>query len=447
MKKILFNIIMACLPFLALHGQERIEQISNLNSECSIIRELENHKWMVYTKPNNSMFAIVEDSNSFVYYIKLPDTISSVSDFYICGSRDVYFCGMLSSGIPMMGYFFLPFYNPTTVRYSGITGVDSLTGIVAIEPEFRDEVPPLSTHVVMIGKKDTIGILTDVLLVSNNQWDTYHITLKSKNGDIMLHDDIDLLDNYVVLASRTSSSVNQYDKGYVWYIKKPSPSYAPFVTLSEYFTIPDVNLSKRMRLTAGDSNKCVVAAMARKFVDNIYATGIHIYRYNYPYNTEAIRIVDDSISYETLKDVCYDRKTKKVDILMQFITGPTIESRTLTLKYPAQPYSSIYGRNYTRHKINSMIPQLSNSGYLIGSGVNIDTPDYLDIYSYKNNAQYSCSKWFYRLLEDLERQKKTDGIKTYYSITHSSVTATAIRIPTVMENYCPGETNNNNEED
>lgn len=439
MKKALIFISIVFLPLFHIHSQERTDQLYAMYSENSIIRELSQTKWVVYSELGSPSFSVVEDGNPLVDFIFLPKEFKSVSDFTILDNH-VYFCGMLHSGVSVMGKFFLYAFPSTTIHYSEITGVDTLTAIKVWDTYLY---PPKSTtiHVLMLGKKNNTGIFVDAMSVISGGWNTCYITLRTKDGHTVLHDDIDLLDKYAVLASHNSEqqspetpSPSTYGTGYVWYIKKPTPPYVHFLTFQEYFSIPYVEPTKQLRLTACEGNACVAAALAYKEIDHSLSPGIHVYGFNYPNNIETIRLVEE-IDHETLRDLSYDKSKKKTELLVQYNNATSSDSRIYTLTQATLPWTSVIGRSYLGHKINSLITQSYNSEHFIGSGVDISDHTGLNIYRYKN-TNHECSEMIYRNTRDIDRRPKNDGQKTYEVIFHPDITALPIEKKTAIITIC-----------
>lgn len=418
MKNKILIIIMAFLPFLALHGQESIKTLYGLTSENSIIREITANTYLVYSDYPELIF-ILENGGSTASIMRLPKEIKSVSDFTIVDGMTVYFCGERNE-MPIMGYFDLSSFPLSTIHYIETTGVNILTNIKAYDTYLY---PPLSTtgttkHVLMLGLKNNVGILIDAMSTSSNNWETTYITLRIDGGFTVIHDDIDILENYVIVASRDPLPSLSYKRGYIWYIAKPSPPYAPLLTSQEYFTIPNVSPSKRLKLTACEGKACVAAALAYK--NDV--PGINVYGYRYPYNIQDIRILDADIQFETLKALCYDSTYKTTELLVQYI-GESIDSRILTLKQSTSPGNVVLGRVYSGHKINSMITQTYNSQHFIGTGVDVEDPLGLNIYRYKNVWQeIRCADNYYKETEDVDRMIKKDGSKTYIKLKHDEQT-------------------------
>ena len=293
----------------------------------------------------------------------------------------------------------------------------------------------------MLGKKSNTGIFVDAMSVMSGGWNTCYITLRTAEGYTMLHDDIDLLDEYAVLASHNSeqqfldaSSPSIYGTGFVWYIQKPTPPYVHFLTFQEYFSIPYVEPTKQLKLTACEGKACVAAALAYKEIDNNLYPGIHVYGFNYPNNIETVKIVEE-IDYETLKDLSYDKSMKKTELLVQYNNGTSSDSRIYTLKQTTLPWTTIFGRSYLGHKINSLVTQTYNSEHFIGSGVDINDHTGLNIYRYKN-TNYECSEMIYRDTRDIDRRPKKDGKRTYEVIFHPDTTALPIAKRTAKITIC-----------
>ncbi len=428
MKRLVSILCLALLPFLGLHGQGKIEQLYAMYSDQSIIRELGLDKWVVYSNCGGPSFSLVEDANTIVNFIYLPTEFSSVSDFTILDNR-VYFCGKLNTTDPVMGYFDLYTFPSTTIHYSKITGVDILTAIKVYDTYLY---PPKGTtkHVLMLGRKNKEGILVDAISVTTGGWDTYYIKLLTEGNKTVLHDDIDILGGHVVIASRNSEHFSANDDatlstgtGYVWYINKPTPPYAPLLTSQDYFPIPNIVAGKELKLAACESKACVVAALAYKNNGDLPSPGIHVYGYEYPTNIASVRIPDDSIDNETLKNLCYDKTMKKTELLLQYNDEDYNGSIIYTLTLSSYPWTWLYGRIYEGHKINSLITRKYSSELFVGSGVDVNDGTGLDLYFYKNTGDTICARGTSRQLSDIDRMPLKTGKKTYENIFHPEFTA------------------------
>ena len=422
MKKTIL-LFFAVTTLFGLSGQERIEQIYSMYGEHSIIREVSQTKWVVYSNSEALMFSLVIDGNSSADVIRLPVEFDSVSDFTIFQNA-VFFCGK-RNGVPVMGHFELSPFIGTTVHYSEMTGVDRLTAIKTLDSDLW---PPKSTprHVLMIGEKDDIGIFVDALFTGSS-WDTYYVTLLTKDHQAVLHDDIDILDDYVVLSSHETDVffiqtnrelIPVLGQGFVWYIKKPTPQYAPLLTTATYYPIPNVPLFTPVKLTACEGNTCVAAALAYMKIDNEAFPGIHVYGFNEINNSHAIRIVSD-IKNKKLMDLCYDKSLKSTEIFLQYNNNSISESRIYTLTQNSYPLGTATGHSYVGHKINSLITQTNNSGWLIGSGIEVNDLSYLKLYRYKSTAWGNCTNILYRDLEDIEKIQFKDGSKFFKELIHA----------------------------
>lgn len=446
MKRLVSILCLALLPFLGLHGQGKIEQLDYMYYDQSIIREVDANRWIVYTHDDGVSFSLIVNGNSTVNFLALPAEFTSVADFTFFNNY-VYFCGK-RRGKPVLGYFYINAFTDTSsifpIHYSEMTGVDTLTAIKVFETPFAPQ-KPFPYHVLMLGKNGTTGILVEALTPSyTTGWDAYYITLKTSDGNTVLHDDIDILDDYVVVAShrlvlpsRDIPFFSTNGTGYLWYIRKPAiPSY-PLLTTPYYFSIPSIVTTWQLKLTACEDKACVVAAMAAKKINNSNITGIHVYGYDYPYNIKSTRIVDNYIGYESLKALCYDKTNKCTQLLVQYNNGTISNSRIYSLTQPAAyPGTTIYQRIFTGSKINSLITRFNSSKSFIGSGVNLNNFPHLNIYRYQDTAIYNSSDSTSCVVESIELQPISTGQSTYTWLIHSDSTAIPIHKETRLRTIC-----------
>lgn len=442
MKRVLLFLTITMLPLLSLHAQDAIMQVYGLYGNQSIIREVSSQKRLVYSNPNKLVFAQVEDSTSSVDLLELPEDFMSVSDFTISNNY-VYFCGMLKSGVPAMGRFLLTPFPPYSLTYCAITGVDTITAIKVFESfEYPPKEPP--KHVLMIGSKDGKGILIDAMLAPGG-WDTYYITLLTKEGYTVRHDDIDILDDYVVVASHRLYGFIIDDlnpptgQGFVWYIKKPSPAYAPLLTSNIYFTIPQIDPLKKIHLTACTGNACVAAALAYKFNGFIYSHEIDLYGYNYPYNIKTSRITEADLNKSAIYDICYENNHTSTEVLVQYDDGETVNSVIYTFQQiHANPGYNLTKHIYRDHKINSLVTKNLYGNHFVGSGTDINDLSGLNLYYYNNiPAGWECSVLDYVTSASLELQGKNGGSILYEHIFHSNITDKISHKITGQTKVCP----------
>lgn len=432
MKKILLFFSMALMPILTIQSQNEIDRLDALYGEHSIVHELSLDKWIVYSDTGQS-FSLVEEGSSQVNVIDLPNEFTSISDFTIF-NYCVYFCGMRDT-TPVMGYFSILAFTDTTssqiLHYSKMTGVDTLTAIKVYETDFAQQ-RPYPFHVIMLGEKNGVGILVEALtLMPGPGWDTYYITLLTKHNETVRHNDIGLLDNFVVVASHNNRKPEKDDPlyrlgtGYIWYISKPTNSSYPPLAMPKYFTIPNIVPSKPLKLAACEDAACVAAAHAYRLINGQYFPGIHVYGYNYPSNINTVRIVDDSIKEETLKGLCYDKTMKKTELLLQYNSLESSKSYIYTLTHTTYPWSTLYGRVYENDKINSLTTREYGSELFVGSGINTTDGSGLYLYFYENTGNtIICANGATRKLEDVDRMQLIDGSRTFDQLTHPDSTAT-----------------------
>ncbi|MBR4506821.1 MAG: hypothetical protein IKP21_08605 [Bacteroidales bacterium] len=408
MKKVYFLFAVLLAPIVALHGQEKIESIFKMYGEHSIIREINDGKWMVCSDNGSPKFLKVEDGVSNVDVLLFPNEIISVSDFVIYRNA-VYFCGKLRNGVPTMGHFSLSSFPTSTVYYSEMTNVDTLIAIQVMDYEASG-----SGHVVMIGRQNDVGILVDAMPTTNG-WDTYYILLLTKQNNYTVHTDLAITDGHVVVTSYNTKIEQEVDmdtlialaQGYIWFIDRPVSAGTSLAASTPYYIhVPDIKRNSPFIVADREGDACVAATVAFVYNGISYVPGINVYDCTGASVTDKVRIKGIT-SIDMLRDICYDSLSRTTELLTLRRMSNVDESRIYTLKQGLQRI--VKGHRYPDQRLNSLINQSQNSNLFIGSGIDIRDEMNLYLYRYNNTDTGTCTHGIECPVEELECEKCIEG--------------------------------------
>lgn len=432
----LFAVLLA--PIVALHGQEKIESISKMYGEHSIIREINDGKWMVCSDNGSPKFLKVEDGVSNVDVLLFPNEIISVSDFVIYRNA-VYFCGKLRNGVPTMGHFSLLSFPTSTVYYSEMTNVDTLIAIQVMDYEASG-----SGHVVMIGRQNDVGVLVDAIPTTNG-WDTYYILLLTPQYDYTIHDDLAITDGHVVVTSYryTYGSNTDIDppqpfvEGCIWFLDRPLSAGVSLASSTPFcIKVSVLKPDSPFLVAACEGDACVAAVEVYNDNGVFLFPGINVYGFNGRVNVQNVRIVGDT-GPDVLKDMCYDSLSRTTELLTHHKTNTVDESRIYTLKQGLQ--RNVKGHRYPDQRLNSLIDQSQNSNLFIGSGIDISDEMNLYLYRYNNTDTGTCTHGFECPVEELECDIPVKAFRESLFKFHEELYAVPNDMKTSIEKVCEYE--------
>lgn len=444
MKKLFLFLAVLLLPLLSIHGQEKTEWLYSLRSEKSIIREITDGKWLVYSDASGPLFSLVVDGSPNVYFFFLSDVFESVSDFEIDGDS-AYFCGMLKSGVPAMGIFdhtalSVPTPYAPTVVYTEFSGADELIGIEIMEADGCKE-----KHVVMIGKQNGMGILVDALPIATG-WNAYYILLLDKFYNYTIHDDLAITDSDVVVTSYIEKNEPDRDtlfsiaQGYIWLIKKPYGVGVPLTANPPFYVyVPYIKRYSPFVVASCEGNACVAATMAFAKTPSSYVPGINVYGCIGKNVVHKVRL-GGITTLDVLKDICYDPLSQTTELLTRRKNNTVDESLIYTLWQSSATATSVQGHRYADQRLNSLIHQSPNSNQFIGSGVDINNNYHLFIYRYNNNEWDTCTSSVECTAKEMECGTPVIATSQYFNINHTRRRMETTLKETLKEVIC-GQTN------
>lgn len=197
MKKLLFAFIaLLALPFPS-SAQQTIERLVGKYNDNSLIRKIDDGKWLVYSHDEFCHFSRVMDGDTMVDVLSLSEDLISVSDFEIYGER-VYLCGLANNGNSYMAYFELSSFPYSPVSYVYLEGISTVIKLEVI-PQKNGNTNPLCQVVITGEDGSGDGIIVDAVPTATG-WDIYHI--RPYHGEYVYphYYDIAVLDDYVVFT-------------------------------------------------------------------------------------------------------------------------------------------------------------------------------------------------------------------------------------------------------
>lgn len=318
MRKLLLFVALTISPLLSISGQETIAQLMHVGGKETIIREIDSSQWIVYSSSDSPIFSWVSNASAIVNEIVLPAIFTSVTDFDILG-ESVYFCGYDNLYMPVVGYFDYTALNPQ-IDYFNVTGVNELKKVKNLYPYLRD-------RLVLIG---TYYGLPDQLIYAIHQpssWDVYNIILKTDSGYYSYHDDMAIIDNYIVLTSRlmnirNDSSINDtadqaatsYEEGRIWYVKFPYISAGSTLNSDVFHRKLSYSVSKPFLIDNYMDNMFVTATKGSYTHNNDKRLGVIASKYIDDLCDGSV-IVNCPVDEIALVDMCCEKRSCYVEPL------------------------------------------------------------------------------------------------------------------------------------
>lgn len=435
MKKNLFLIVAAFLPFVTLHGQAKIEQILGVCGKSTIIREINSTQQLVYGEIDILTFSRVNDSSNLVDYMVLPSIFESVSDFEIYDDT-VWFCGSASDNTNLVGYFDLATFPLSIIRYFPITGVSRLTNI--------DVVGCRPRQLVLIGV-DYLGCTPIVNPIRTpSGWEVYDILFPAQENRNYYFDDLTLTDTYIVLTARIIDNRNEppvsdpatrsFDDGLLWYLDYSISAGGPLITAPVYYRDISYKVSYPFLIDKGLNDEFVTASIGKYTLNNTTTEGIIYSKYNVDFNlgTNLMLYPIDSAS---LVDLRYNKYNFCAFPLVKHILPiGGCDCRTFRVD-PTYFGGPIWGRKFSpAYDIQSLVLQSNINAIMSG----FDNSDPYDMPIFKFNVLHwdDCSsKINYQSIiinntfkKERSARQFTHGLKEVNLVKVSSQTTTKVII-------------------
>ena len=387
MKKRYFNrlhiLITAALllaPAMA-SAQESIEKLYSEYSKNSIIRPYQVKSWLIYSEPGNCDFNLVQDGYGPVDILRLPpEDFVSVSDFEI-DSDIVYFCGMMSDGVPCMGYFDMNMFPNSTIHYIRLSSLKSVKKLEVMSDKS-------GAHVIMTGFRGQSDVIIEATPNATG-WNVHFINLYVPNAyNNHSYDDIAILDNYVVVTSRyvlyvNNDNITPYNVSKLWYFSKPNPAIVSLTSSSVSCLEVPYYHNIHLGIEKCENDAFVIAGTGGAGVP--YISG-----YN---GTTQIGTVMLSKTNTRIKSISYCSNSKTTDVVIDPYDVATNGSEIYTL-FPGMATipGVAYGHRFPGQIINSLCYQSYNPLHYICVGDSIGNSNDLFIYRYFYNYIMECSE-------------------------------------------------------
>lgn len=436
--RLFFKFLVPFLTFLSVQPrialcQESIEKIISEYSKESIIREINNAEWLVYSNPGYCDFSKIVLGNTYIDILRLPENVISVADFEISGGR-VYLCGMLNTGKAYMGYFELSYFPYSSLIYFEIPNIVNVKKLEVL-PASNTESNPLC-QVIMTGIDDRgIGFIIDAV-PSSASWDVYKIHTYHPDYFDPIYEDIAIVKKYIVITSCDCPYV--YDEldeetkctGTLWYFIKPATPTTPLIySQKKARSLHYVPTSPFLIAKCEDSTFVTATQSA---VGDIYTSefsGLNI-------TGTAILHTDTNV----LMDFTYNHTSHSTEIVVDNIGYQCHESSIYTIYPPMYILSGTAGGiKFPKYTLNSLRYLNHNIQHFIGSGYyNSNYSDLFLFHYYNNSIVQECAEVISIETSPLEKGITQRPFYWYYSSTNQinpEITET-IRKGTDKETIC-----------
>lgn len=380
MKKSIFITISLVVLAFSATAQETIEKMYSEYSDFSMIRPWSTKSWLVYSHPGYCDFNRVYDLTNNVDILRLPEDFISVSDYKV-DTDMVYFCGLMSDNVPVMGYFEKGTFPNSTVNYICLPTLVKLQKLEVISDN-------KGTQVIMIGNTGQSDIVVDAIK-SGGVWDVYFINPYIPDGNINTLDDVAIIDNYVVFTAQYIEIIGNNDnaptRGFhkLLYFSKPATTLIPLsASTVNYLDIPYFTITK-FGIKKCENDAFVIAGTSS--LGEPYISG-----YN-GYTHEGTVIIHKYNS--RIKSISYSPDSKTTEIVIDSLDVLTNGSRIYTL-HPGMTTipSTAYGHRFPGHRLKSLWYQSNNPLHYICVGDSIGNTNDLFLYRYFYNYPIQCSE-------------------------------------------------------
>lgn len=411
--RILFFAVLL-LPTLGIQAQDKIWNMLQYD-EHSIVRTVNNTKWLVYSHGKNNNFHMVTPYGGNVSYKQLADDKLKILDFEIF-ENIVFFCGVLDPAAPdaIMGYFSLNNFDTSTVYFDTLEDWAEFSKLDVFRVE--DQI-----HVVMTAKyHNGRGTMVDAREYSTNSWAYCDADFGNRYYSFY---DVAVTDSYIVFTSfgddfQSSSYLMQ---SVLWFIKKPTSSGIPIFNN----TIGNMHKAKLfdsssgailIKHTSGDDFVISSKVMSGLILGVSFFSGLNYY----------MSKMINCHSYDVLGDLSACSIPNNIVALLKNPTSSgTIRSGIVWTSYPSTPPPlGVTMRYSTTEYINSI--DLWMGATFAASGHDFSSNN-LNVYYI--NAIHSGHCFQDLLDEDVEREfgynyEKTDFPQRNYAFPMNNMVST-----------------------
>ena len=371
----IFMAIFAMLPH-NVEAQEYIKRVVDEYTDTNIIREYREDTSIVFDFSDEGYptFMMVSELSTLVSALSIIEQFN-IMDFEIWNDTLV-FCGKYHHGGEtdgLLGFLPLNTFPSSYVRFFNLPEYKSFERLEVFRSCYGG-VP----HVVMVGNKksgpynviDVIGGLTPIAV--------FHASSLSQVDCVF--DDIAIIDNYVIVASRNT----QTDTSFLYWLSHPAPGGHLFYGIVLKAAI-GTKVGQKIQLRRMENNDFIVSSInysmsparfdVTKMSGFAFSNCIQI-----PVNTGS------GINKHLPVTVEYDKYGGMIDLL----TNEKTSSISNSVIYHINSKTwDVNGRRYDLQKINSLDYLTTYPQHMIGSGMGSD--NLLWIYMYNPSTRMRCA--------------------------------------------------------
>lgn len=442
------EIIKICLIILALFpgtysvtGQEYIRNLTLLNGENSVIREVDDEHVLVASNDTNVIcFTMyIEGAPTAVSMKFRPRNIFSnrVADFEIFNDT-VYFAGVntyLTIEEDDSIFYengFMGFFPLAGFPYSQVEYIPICNGPLNKLDVYAETTAPFATHVIMTQSQTSYnsGMLFDATMISPTYWNVYSSSLNLEK----YVDDVAVTDKKVIVTSRNKDGILWSYK--VWVFRIP--------TGTEYCAMNNCEGNFTYRLYHDVSPVLIEHCTADGYA---IATTVNNNKLIVRGYNDFLELGGDSIYYKACyspDDLKFNRHNVSLDVLCNYYfytelnpepRGPQ-SSEILKFTVPnLYTFNSVECRTFDGHIIKSLDYRKNTPDVFVGSGISF-YDQLLKVYKYTDPNYWECSDMSFLECKQIKKIKKEEYDVGWEVLKYPKDTLETWVDETPVENYC-----------
>lgn len=400
-KKILFATI--CISTFAFsYAQEFIDEPTGIKKHASIIREVREDSWLVYTTYDDFAWFTWVDHGSLSYLqthtLQNMNTLQ-VSDFEILDGEYVFYCGRRRDyvGGPWKGVF------------GQFTLTDIITGNTFDEFTIELDVWPTKLEVFRVRNEVHLAMVANPSLNRVSKptpkgyiFDAYGTgsypsswNIKCAANDTLIYDDIAVTEKYVIATGRDALYGND---GYIVSFDRPLPGsyFIPSVScVYPHFKVP-YDVADTVLIEACDSDYVATATYSMA-TNSIVVTAYHNTTL---YATVMMHPLSGVSPLLQIRDIKYNPFSRTLNLLQHFLYNGEFSSVIFhldpSLANPGVYPTTVKGNAFIDHKLSSIDRLLYNPNHIIASGHEMYPVEntWLLVYQHRELLYGNCSRIF-----------------------------------------------------